>query len=127
MAINNLEVFCGGCAGCSLCTLLILIIMSFSSIKINEYGLNYSWITKTIEATEYTAGLHFLGIGHRFIRFPKTIITVEFSDSSRGADYPSLRTRTEDGLEVILDISYQFRIYSKELNSSGYGLKGLYY
>lgn len=49
--------------------------------------------------------MHFLGIGHSFIRFQKTVQTMEFS-SERTADGASLVSRTNDGLEVQLEISF---------------------
>jgi len=53
------------------------------------------------------SGIHFLGIGHSFIKFPKNVQMVDFS-KDRYADRPPLKSRTFDGLEVILEISFQF-------------------
>lgn len=64
---------CGVCCGISSFILLIMIITSFSSLDYNEVGLDYSSITKTISPKIYSAGIHFLGIGHEFITFPKTV------------------------------------------------------
>jgi hypothetical protein len=44
-------------------------------------------------------------VGHSFIKFPKTLLTIEFSDE-KNADYVTLHSRTNDGLEVNLEISY---------------------
>lgn len=49
--------------------LFILLISSFSSLDYNDVGLDYSAITKTISPKVYSAGIHFLGIGHSFITF----------------------------------------------------------
>ena len=44
-----------------------------------DYGLNYNSITLKIEDTVYVnAGLYFLGVGHYFIKYPKTVQTMEF-------------------------------------------------
>ena len=41
----------------------------------------------------YTAGLHWLGIGHEFIIFPRTVQTIEFSkDHTANSDLVSSRT-----------------------------------
>lgn len=64
---------CGTCCATSSFILFIMIIISFSSLDYNEVGLDYSSITKTISPKIYTAGIHFLGIGHSFITFPKTV------------------------------------------------------
>jgi len=52
--------------------------MSFHSLDYNEYGLDYSSITKTVKFNynrenkispdPRSAGFHFLGIGHSFIK-----------------------------------------------------------
>lgn len=49
--------------------------------------------------------MYFLGVGHTFIEFPKSVITVDFS-SEKGADYPPLNSRTSDGLEVEIEVSF---------------------
>lgn len=64
---------CGTCCGISSFILFLMIILSFSSLDYNEVGLDYSSITKTISPKIYSAGIHFLGIGHEFITFPKTV------------------------------------------------------
>ena len=60
-------------SGIGLIALLILIITSFSQLEVNEVGLDYSGITKTIDKSLYTAGIHFLGVAHSFIKFPTTV------------------------------------------------------
>lgn len=100
-------VFC--CTIISAITLFILILNSFSSLEFNDYGLDYSGITKGINPSPYTAGIYFLGIGHSFIKFPKTVQTLEFSKERTASSGP-LQSRTSDGLEVILEISFQYKL-----------------
>jgi hypothetical protein len=76
--------------------------------------LDYSGITKTIDRELYTSGIHFLGVGHSFIKYPTTVQTYEFS-KARGSDSPSVSSRTKDGLEVNLEISFQFIYISTQL------------
>ena len=78
----------------------------------NEYGLDYSGITKTIDKNIFSAGIHFLGVAHSFIKFPSTVQTYEFSNSYE-ADGPAIRSRTQDGLEVELEVSFQY-LYKPE-------------
>ena len=47
--------------------------MSFSSLPVNTYGLDYSPITKTINENVYTSGYHFIGFMHKFISYPSTM------------------------------------------------------
>ncbi|CAD8047988.1 unnamed protein product [Paramecium sonneborni] len=107
---------CGACCGISSFILFLMIILSFSSLDYNEVGLDYSSITKTISPKIYSAGIHFLGIGHEFITFPKTVQTVEFSDD-KSADRKMIHSRTSDGLEVVLEISFQYTYNLTQLYS----------
>ena len=52
-------------------------------------------------------GLYFLGIGHSFIKFPKNVQTIEFS-KERLSSRPAISSRTSDGLEVVLEMSFQY-------------------
>lgn len=49
------------------------------------------------------AGLKFLGFGHTFIKYPRVIQTIEFTEGHRGL----LHTRTSDGLPLTLGLSFQ--------------------
>lgn len=80
-------------------------IVSFKSLDINEYGLDYSSISKTIEPIALTGGIHFLGLGHSFIKYPSTFITIEFSKDPKSSG-PPIKSRTSDGLEVAVEISF---------------------
>ena len=96
----------------SICCLFILVggillILGYSVLEATEYGLDYSWVSKNVDKTIYENGLHFLGIGHSFIRFPKMVQTIEFS-KERNANQGPVQSRTADGLEVILEISFQY-------------------
>lgn len=95
-------------------TVAILIIVSFSSLEATEYGLDYSWISQTISPTTMTNGLHYLGLSHSFIKFPRTVQTIEFS-SSDTANRQVLQSRTSDGLEVKLEISFQYTLQPENL------------
>jgi regulator of protease activity HflC (stomatin/prohibitin superfamily) len=103
--------------GISLCVgvvaLVVLMITSFSMLEVNEVGLDYSGITKTIDKNIKTAGIHFLGVAHSFIKFPITVQTYEFSN--QGGDAPNIRSRTKDGLEVSLEVSFQYVYISNHL------------
>lgn len=91
--------------GIGIVALVILIITSFSQLEVNEVGLDYSGITKTIDKNIYAAGIHFLGVAHSFIKFPVTVQTYEFSKMAK-ADGPIIRSRTKDGLEIEIEVSF---------------------
>jgi hypothetical protein len=84
------------------------------SLEATEYGLDYAWISKTINPVAFENGLHFLGLVHSFIKFPKTVQTIEFSNET-SADRRPIESRTSDGLEVILEISFQYTLQKENL------------
>lgn len=63
-------------------------------------------ITQSINPVPFNAGLHFLGVGHKFIRFPNTYQNMQFST----AEHDVLHTRTSDGLPLTLGISFQYTL-----------------
>ena len=106
-----------GCICCvaALITLIVVLAVSFHSLDQLDLGLNYNSITLQVEDTVYTsAGLFFLGPGHYFVKYPKTVQLVQFV-ASIGPECPQcegfeiFRSRTSDGLVVALSISFQFR------------------
>ena len=50
-----------------ICLIILLIYNSFDSIKIGYYGLDYSFFGKSMSNKTFSAGLHYLGLGHSFI------------------------------------------------------------
>ena len=77
-------------------------------------GLNYSSVSKTINKEAMSSGIHFLGIGHSFIKYPTTLQILEFSKDG-SADGPAIKSRTSDGLEVQIEISFQYKLNSAQL------------
>jgi hypothetical protein len=103
-----------GCLVVGVISILVLVFTSFRSLEVNEIGLNYSGITKTVDNELYTSGIHFLGVGHSFIKYPTTAQTYEFS-KAKGSHAPQVRSRTKDGLEVELEISFQYLYISTQV------------
>ena len=91
------------CIGCSFCLMILIVItfviLSFSSLPINTYGLDYSPITKQINENIFTSGYHYLGFMHKFIEYPTTMQTLEFSDTNT-ANRGAIEARSKDGLMV---------------------------
>ena len=97
MSGNGGGTLCGVCTCFIVIPSFIMIMMSFSSLQSVEYGLDYNAITLTVDNRTYdSAGLYFLGLGHSFIKFPRTIQTIEFN----AAHADLLHTRTLDGLPL---------------------------
>jgi hypothetical protein len=66
-----------------------------------------------------------LGIAHSFIKFPKNVQTIEFS-KERNANRGPYESRTLDGLEVVLEISFQYTLLPEKLYDL-YNKYGPYY
>ncbi len=103
----SLKYLCFSICGCFIFVGLLFLFLGFSVLEATEYGLDYSWISKNVGMKVYDNGLHFIGIGHSFIRFPRMVQTIEFS-KERTANQGAVQSRTADGLEVILEISFQY-------------------
>jgi hypothetical protein len=102
-----------GCCCCvSLIGLIILLVSSFSSLHTTQYGLDYDHIFETVDKHVYTGGLHFLGIGHNFVKFPNTVQSIVYSQ----AMHDRLHARTNDGLPLILGVSFQYRLDEKQIH-----------
>ena len=122
MSGNGGGTLCGVCTCFIVIPSFIMIMMSFSSLPTVEYGLDYNAITLTVDNRTYdSAGLYFLGLGHSFIKFPRTIQTIEFN----AAHADLLHTRTLDGLPLTLGVSFQYRYIPQHLYElyRGYKLK----
>jgi regulator of protease activity HflC (stomatin/prohibitin superfamily) len=97
---------------------IVVFLVSFGSLDPTELGLNYSWPSQSVEDKGYANGRYWLGLGHSFIKFPGTVQTIQFSDEDHNSQGGSLSSRTSDGLEVVLETSFQYQLNA----SSVYGL-----
>ena len=114
MAGGDGTFLCGACVCFVLIPSVILIVLSFATLQPVEYGLNFNAITMSLENATYSqAGLYFLGFGHWFIRYPRTIQTIEFMATGENQ---LLHTRTADGLPLTLGLSFQYRYMPEHLN-----------
>lgn len=108
----------GKCICCSICLIavmaLLLIIMSFSSLPVNTYGLDYSAISKQINDKVFTSGFHYIGPMHKFIEYPSTMQTFDFSDSGSSNRGP-IEARSKDGLMVNFRAQFQYQLNQKDL------------
>jgi len=101
----------GVCCAIVVIPSVIMIVVSFSSLHATEWGLDYNGITLSIAREPYDAGLHFIGLGHSFIRFPNTYQNLAFTNT----DNDLLHTRTSDGLPLTLGVSFQYTLMRAQL------------
>lgn len=108
---ENVQYIVAGCVCCVLLiTSIILIAVSVSVLEPNEVGIEYNTVQEEINTEKaFESGRHFLGVGHHFIIYPKTLQTVKFSNTPP-ADAPAIDVRTTDGLVVSIDVSFNFKL-----------------
>jgi len=122
----------------------IVLALSFETVDFNEYAIKQNVITKQIDDEVFEEGLHFIDCFHDFIKFPSTWQTIQFIPGGDevsfeedvglgGSEVPldkegydsdiPVSTRTEDGLAVVIDLSFQYRIRKESLKDlySEYG------
>jgi len=97
-------------------TTLFIFFISFDTLEYQEMGLNYSWISETVQRKSFPSGRYYLGLGNHFIKFPAMVKSVFFlDDMSPNTQGPALQSRTLDGLNVRLEVSFQYRLVFKDL------------
>lgn len=106
---SSLYGVCGCCCCIIIVVVVILITVSFSVLSNEEVGLDLNNRNKQIDETQvFTAGRYFLGLAHKFIRYPKIVQTIRFDDVDATAS--PLRGRTKDGLAITIKCSIQYRL-----------------
>jgi len=102
---------CGVAVGVAVVLLLFVIYFSQDTLEQTEYGLDFGRIRYELGDQTYSNGRHWIGFGHHFIKFPSRQVQLDFQEAStperRG---PPLQSRTSDGLEVLLEISFAYQL-----------------
>lgn len=89
---------------------------SFGRVHTLEYALDWNHLDQTVGETTLSSGLHFLGAPwHSLVIYPGTLQNMVFSTSDTPTD--ELHTRTADGLQVVLEITYQYQLVVAELHN----------
>lgn len=101
---------------------LLVFILGFASVEVTEYGLNYSLVYRKVEKKTYGAGRYWIGPLNFFVKFPATVTTIQFSDSNMQNDLTytergeqELRSRTKDGLDVLIELSFQYQLMASKI------------
>lgn len=111
------------CCGCCSVVNFILIILFFpctvTQIGQFKYGLAKNKITGTVDLeTGHGPGRYWIGFWKEFIEFPSTLNTIEFSDDKpeKGVQHLSkLVSRDNQGKQIYLDVSIQYRLMQPKL------------
>jgi len=103
-------------------TALILGLAGIKSVEITEYALVSNMVTRRVEKEPYLSGRYWIGPWSYFIKFPSVVKTIQFSDARMQTDLgmdeqgdPMLRSRTSDGLDVNIELSFQYQLHKDQL------------
>lgn len=95
--------------------ILVFLVASVGQVDQNQYGLVFNWVTKKINPTVHHGGTHLIFPWNKFVTFPATVQTIEFSDRIGKNTAGSLHTRTKEGLGLQLSISFQYKLNPDDL------------
>lgn len=101
---------------------VFLLLYGFGTVEITEYALCASLLTRKVEPNTYVSGRYWIGPFNYFITFPSVVKTIQFSDSKFQSDLsmsergdPLLRSRTADGLDVTIELSFQYQLKKDDI------------
>ena len=79
-----------------------------------EFGLDWDHLAQTVAPEPLSNGLHYLGgPWHSVVIYPGTLQNMVFSSADSPQD--ELHTRTSDGLQVVLEVTFQYQLLVHEL------------
>lgn len=103
---------------------LVIVVGGIKSVEVTEYGLVHNLITRRVEKEPYSSGRYWIGPWSYFLKFPAVVKTIQFSDAKMQQDLgmdeqgdPMLRSRTSDGLDVNIELSFQYQLHREKLYS----------
>ncbi|CAE8664390.1 unnamed protein product, partial [Polarella glacialis] len=133
MGLEDIQIFkfCGCCLCCGL-TIFAIVAMavSFKSMEQGKYGIPFYWQSQSIGAEVVAKpGMMFVGLGNELFFYPSTFQTMYFvtgtqgiggisddvEDVSRPIIRSPIRARSADGLEMIMSVSFQWRLEPQSL------------
>ena len=94
--------------------IIIYLLISMDVVEPLEYGLPYNKFMKTIGNEAYESGRYILNPFKSFLKYPKNLVTIEFSENKKAESTP-LQTRTGEGLSVILSVSFQYQLIKEKI------------
>ena len=102
-----------------------LVVVSLRRLPPNTFGLDYSWISRTLGAAPLTeAGLHLVGPLHSLLLVPSTVQTIQYADLGSGARcapdalcLPPMVVRSGDGLRIRLTLNLLWRYTPRGVRS----------
>lgn len=87
----------------------VLIPLSIWNIDYSEYGIAYNNHTCTPNKEVFEQGKYFVGIATTMFRYNRIVVTTDFTGDN------GISCLTLDGIQVALDVTFQYQIIKKEL------------
>lgn len=113
MGIGKEHVCCGVC-----CTIIILICvlipLSIQNVDHSQYGIAYNNHTCTAREDVYQEGKHFIGPAIEMFKYNRIVVTIELSGDR------VVECLTFDGIQIILDVTFQYQLVEAELHTVFY-------
>jgi len=94
--------------------IIIYLLISMDIVEPLEYGLPYNKFTKNVGTKAYESGRYILNPFKSFLKYPKNLVTIEFSENKKAESTP-LQTRTGEGLSVTLSVSFQYQLIKDKI------------
>lgn len=88
--------------------------VSFDVIEPTEWGLAFDGNVQHLETDKvYDEGRYLIGLGRSFIKFPRTVQSIRFGNTLGSADGGDIICRSEDGMQVAMEVMVQYRLSSR--------------
>mmetsp|Transcript_84742 Transcript_84742/g.244992 ORF Transcript_84742/g.244992 Transcript_84742/m.244992 type:complete len:369 (+) Transcript_84742:85-1191(+) len=101
--------------GGGIACLILFLLTSVAVVKPLQYGILYNRFNMYVDIdTVYGPGRHIVFPWNKFLRFPSTVQSVEFTAEPElavfGTRFSSLHTRTKEGLALHMQVSLQYQL-----------------
>lgn len=90
--------------------------ISYSLLSPLEAGVKMNTLSQSIDDKFYSQGRHYIGPLHKFIVYPTTLQTIEFSKGIN-ANANLLKVQSKGGQSMILEVSFQYRLMTSKLSN----------
>jgi len=94
-------------------TSIVLFAVSWDTIEPNEVGIVYNHNILHLETDLWYSGRHLVGLGKSYITFPITTQTLRFGNFFGDQDGADLVIRSQDGMVITLEASFQYKLSSQ--------------
>lgn len=111
---RQLKIFLAGFCGVTLLGGIILFALAFSIVEITQWGLVYDNFNQELDAKPSSSTRALIGIANSYLTFPRTTVNIEFSGSP-SAQSNTIEAWTKDGLNIFLDLTFQFILRPERL------------